>query len=136
MIRAVFLGFETTILGALNSCCEVVGVYVATPSSRLRAIRDWPLRYHHVRLGIRSLVARYPKRMQAWHRRLMRYHIADYAEMHGLPQLTAPSVNSLATRCCGFRVTDSSTFTPVCCRNTAGQLLCRACCSMETNAAV
>jgi len=93
MMRAVFLGLETTILGALISCCEVVGVYVATPRSRPRAIRDWPLRYHQVRSGIRSLVARYPNGLHAWRRRLTRYHIADYAEAHGLPQLRAPSVN-------------------------------------------
>src|SRR6266849_9629395 len=93
MMRAVFLGLDTTVLGALSSCCEVVGVYVATPRSKLRAIRDWPLRYHHVRSGIRSLVARYPNGLHAWRRRLMRYHIADYAEVHGLPQLRALSVN-------------------------------------------
>lgn len=93
MMRAVFLGFETVILEALSSCCEVVGVYVATPRSAFRALRDWPLRYYRVRAGIRSLAVRYPLRLQAWHRRLMPYHIADYAQAHGLPQLMASSVN-------------------------------------------
>lgn len=93
MMRAVFLGFETAILGALSSCCEIAGVYVATPPSALRAIRDWPLRNYRVRAAMRSLIARHPKKFHGWQRRLMRYYIADYAQAHGLPQILAPSVN-------------------------------------------
>lgn len=93
-MRAVFLGYEATILDALSACSEVVGVYVPSPGTPWRALRHWPLRSYAMRARIRRLTERYPSGFRSWQRRLMRYHIADHAHERGLPQLLAPSVNS------------------------------------------
>jgi methionyl-tRNA formyltransferase len=93
MLRAVFLGFERSILDALSGCAEIVGVHVAVPHSPLDAIPHWPLKTYSWRARIRELLARHPSRFRAWQRRLMHYHIADYAHERGLPELAAPSVN-------------------------------------------
>ena len=92
-MRAVFLGFETTILDALSSCCEVVGVFVAKPRLRLYSLPDWLLRNYPVRVRVRALTARHPRRFHAWRRRLMRYHMMDAARERGLAQLVSSSAN-------------------------------------------
>jgi len=93
MMRAVFLGFETTILDTLSSCCEIAGVFVAEPRFRLYSLPDWLLSNYPIRTRVRALTTRHPRWLHAWRRRLMRYHMMDSARERGLAQLVSPSAN-------------------------------------------